>query len=288
MSTSDAFRRATALTEVRTAFGGRAFEAQPQPVPWPKAYGGDTVAQSVAAALRTVGDDRALHSVHSTFLRGVDVAEPVHYDVEIIRDGRGFSTRHVRGHQHGKLAFMATASFHVPEPFSEHGPAMPPVPSPDTLPSSADALAGHVGPDIEYWSYGRSFDMRHVPGPVYLEVEGGRAAHQAVWVRSFDRLDDDPRTHQVAIAYVCDYTILEPVLRVLGLPWRAEGLVTASLDHAMWFHSAARADEWLLYAQESAGIADGRGLGLGRFYTQDGRLVATVAQEGMIRPGRPL
>ena len=159
---------------------------------------------------------------------------------------------------------------------------------PELLLSSAEVLSGVDGADVEYWSHGRSFDMRHVPGSVYLEIEGERTAHQAVWVRAFDRLDDDPRTHQLAIAYVCDYTILEPVLRVLGLPWRTEGLVTASLDHAMWFHTAARADEWLLYAQESASISDGRGLGLGRFYTRDGRLVATVAQEGMIRPGRPL
>lgn len=288
MSTSAAFHRAIALTEVATTRADRAFEAQPQHVPWPKAYGGDTVAQSVAAALRTVGDDRKLHSVHSTFLRGVDITEPVRYDVEIIRDGRGFSTRHVRGHQHRKLVFMATASFHVPEVFPEHSPPMPEVPAPEDLRTSAQTLDGLEGADIEYWSHGRSFDMRHVPGPVYVEIEGDRTAQQAVWVRAFDRLDEDPRTHQVAIAYVCDYTILEPMLRVLGLPWRSEGLVTASLDHAMWFHAPARADEWLLYTQESAAIADARGLGLGRFYTRDGRLVATVAQEGMIRPGRPL
>ncbi|WP_120494155.1 acyl-CoA thioesterase [Microbacterium phyllosphaerae] len=288
MSTSAAFHRAIALTEVTTTQTDRAFEAQPQPVPWPKAYGGDTVAQSIAAALRTVDDDRSLHSVHSTFLRGVDVAEPVHYEVEVIRDGRGFSTRHVRGYQRGKLAFMATASFHVPESFPEHAPPMPDAPMPELLRSSAEVLAGSEGADIDYWSHGRSFDMRHVPGAVYIEIEGERTAHQAVWVRSFDRLDDDPRTHQLALAYVCDYTILEPMLRVLGLPWRDDGLVTASLDHAMWFHAPARADEWLLYAQESAAISDGRGLGLGRFYTRDGRLVATVAQEGMIRPGRPL
>lgn len=288
MSRSDAFHRAIGLIEVETAHAERAFEAQPQPVPWPKAYGGDMVVQSVAAALRTVDGDRSLHSVHSTFIRGVDVTEPVHYEVEIIRDGRGFSTRHVRGHQHGRLAFMGTMSFHVPEAFPEHGPLMPDAPMPELLRSSAEVLSGLSGDDVEYWSHGRSFDMRHVPGAVYVEVEGERTAHQAVWVRAFDRLDDDPRTHQLAIAYVCDYTILEPVLRVLGLPWRAEGLVTASLDHAMWFHAAARADEWLLYAQESAAISDGRGLGLGRFFTRDGRLVATVAQEGMIRPGRPL
>ena len=288
MSTSAAFHRAIALTETAAEHADRAFTAQPQPVPWPKAYGGDTVAQGITAAIRTVDGDRMLHSVHSTFLRGVDTSEPVRYEVELLRDGRGFSTRHVRAHQHGKPAYLATASFHVPEEFPEHGPAMPEVPAPETLPSSAEVLAGLEGADIEYWSHGRSFDMRHVPGPVYVRVEGEQVPHQAIWVRAFDRLDDDPVTHQVAIAYVCDYTILEPVLRVLGLPWRAEGLVTASLDHAMWFHAPARADEWLLYAQESAGISDGRGLGLGRFFDLAGRLIATVAQEGMIRPGRPL
>jgi acyl-CoA thioesterase-2 len=288
MSTSAAFHRAIALTECPPEHAGRAFTAQPQPVPWPKAYGGDTVAQSLAAAIRTVEHDRELHSVHSTFVRAVDVSTPVRYEVEAIRDGRAFSTRHVRGYQDGKLAFMATASFHVAEEFPVHAPAMPEVPAAESLPSSAEALAGERGADIDYWSRDRSFDMRHVPGPVYVQIEGEQSPHQAVWVRAFDRLSDDPVIHRLAVAYVCDYTILEPVLRVLGLPWRDEGLLTASLDHAMWFHATARADEWLLYAQECAGIADGRGLGIGRFFDRNGRLIATVAQEGMIRPGRPL
>lgn len=287
MSSSAAFHRAIALTECAPQQADRAFTAQAQPVPWPKAYGGDSVAQGALAAIRTVDGDRMLHSVHSTFLRGVDSSEPVTYEVETLRDGRSFSTRHVRAHQHGTLVYLATASFHVPEPFPEHGPVMPEVADPESLPSAADALADLEGPDVEYWSHGRSFDMRHVPGPVYVHIEGERIAHQAVWVRAFERLEDDPVVHQVAIAYVCDYTILEPVLRVLGLPWRSDGLVTASLDHAMWFHAPARADDWLLYAQESAGISDGRGLGIGRFFDRGGRLIATVAQEGMIRPGRP-
>jgi acyl-CoA thioesterase-2 len=288
MSTSVAFHRAIELTECTPQHGDRAFTAQPQPVPWPKAYGGDSVAQAAVAAIRTVDAGRVLHSLHSTFLRGVDTSETVRYEVEALRDGRGFSTRHIRAHQHGKLVFLATASFHVPEPFPELGPAMPDVPEPDSLPTSAEALAKLKGPDVDYWSHGRSFDMRHVPGPVYVRIDGEPTAHQAVWVRAFDRLDDDPVIHQAAIAYVCDSTILEPVLRVLRLPWRTEGLVTASLDHAMWFHAPARADEWLLYAQESAGISDGRGLGIGRFFDRGGRLIATVAQEGLIRPARPL
>lgn len=139
-----------------------------------------------------------------------------------------------------------------------------------------------------YWSGGRAFDMRHVPGPVYLTVEGERTPHQAVWVRPFDALRpvpglDDAQRDLAALAYVCDYTILEPLLRVLGVPWAEPGLVTASLDHAMWFHRPARADDWLLYTQEALAVERGRGLGTGRFFTRDGRHLATVAQEGMIR-----
>jgi acyl-CoA thioesterase-2 len=130
--------------------------------------------------------------------------------------------------------------------------------------------------------------MRHVPGPVYLEVDGGRAPHQAVWIKPFDRLRpvaglDDAQRDLAALAYVCDYTILEPVLRVLGLAWAEPGLVTASLDHSMWFHRPARLDGWLLYVQQAASAEAGRGLGTGRFFTRDRRHLATVAQEGMIR-----
>jgi acyl-CoA thioesterase-2 len=130
--------------------------------------------------------------------------------------------------------------------------------------------------------------MRHAPGPVYVQVEGERVAHQAVWVKPFDALRpvegiDDTQLAQAALAYACDYTILEPVLRVLGMSWAQRGLVTASLDHAMWFHRPFVMDDWLLYAQEAASAHGGRGLGLGRFFTRGGEHVATVAQEGMIR-----
>jgi acyl-CoA thioesterase-2 len=142
-----------------------------------------------------------------------------------------------------------------------------------------------------YWSGGRSFDMRHVPGPVYVSIEGERVPHQALWVRPFDALRPvagltDEQRDLAALAYVCDYTILEPVLRVLDLPWAQHGLVTASLDHAMWFHRppAGAIDGWLLYTQEAESAAAGRGLGRGRFFTPDGRHLATVLQEGMIRP----
>jgi acyl-CoA thioesterase-2 len=140
----------------------------------------------------------------------------------------------------------------------------------------------------EYWGGGRSFDMRHVPGPLYLTVEGERTPHQAVWVRPFDRLKPvdgltDAQRDLAALAYVCDFTILEPVLRVLGLPWTLPGLVTASLDHAMWFHRPGPVDGWLLYAQEAIAAESGRGLATGRFFTAAGVHLATVVQEGLIR-----
>lgn len=281
-----------------------AFTATTQPCPWPKAYGGDMVAQAAAAAMLSVEADRRVHSMHSYFMRPVDIGAEVRYEVELLRDGRGYSTRQVRGYQNGKPVYTALASFQVPEDGAELAPEMPAgIPAPESLPTSAEYLAG-IEPGTpeagtltveskEYWSTGRSFDMRHVPGPVYTSVEGERVPHQAVWVRAFESIAGtgaapltEEQFHTAALAYVCDYTIIEPTLRALGLPWAAPGLMTASLDHAMWFHRPARVDEWLLYTQESAGTQSGRGLGLGRFFDTDGRLVATVAQEAMVRPGR--
>ncbi|UOQ60048.1 thioesterase family protein [Leucobacter rhizosphaerae] len=283
------FLAAIRLEEAEAQVFDRAFTVTPQYVPWPKAYGGDSVAQAAAAAIATIGDDRELHSLHSSFLRPVECGQPVRYEVELLRDGRGYSTRHVRGYQSGKVVFLTTASFQVPEAGREFSPSMPEGASPDALPSAAEVLA-RAGADStaagDYWARGRSFDMRHDPAPLYggsTAGDAGSAAEQHVWVRAFEALPDDARTQQIALAYLCDYTILEPSLRALGLNWSSPGLVTASLDHSMWFHRPARADEWLLYAQESAGVQSGRALNSGRFFTADGRLVATVMQEGMIR-----
>ena len=288
---SNRFLAAIQLEETEAQIFDRAFTVIPQYVPWPKAYGGDSVAQAAAAAIATIGDDRELHSLHSSFLRPVEAGEPVRYEVELLRDGRGYSTRHVRGYQGGKVVFLTTASFHVPENGAEYSPQMPETTAAEDLPTAAEVLA-RAGADSsaagDYWSRGRSFDMRHTPAPLYTAAEAGASgagssAAQGVWVRAFDTLPDDPRTQQIALSYVCDYTILEPSLRALGLTWSSPGLVTASLDHSMWFHRPARADQWLLYAQESAGVQSGRALNLGRFFTEDGALVATVVQEGMIR-----
>ncbi len=277
-----------------------------QPCPWPKAYGGDMVAQAAAAAMLSMTDaDRVLHSMHSYFMRPVDIGGEVRYEVENLRDGRGYSTRQVRAFSGGKVVYVALASFHVPE---ASGPGFAPAADagvtldPETLRTSAEVLAdvevgsAEAGMMSEaaklYWSQGRSFDMRHAEGPVYVQVEGRRVPAQGVWVRAYRALPDaigglsPDQTHTAALAYVCDYTIIEPILRVLGLAWSEDGLVTASLDHAMWFHRAARVDDWLLYAQEAVTAQDGRGLGLGRFFTRSGDLVATVVQEASIRPKR--
>ncbi|GAA4378595.1 acyl-CoA thioesterase [Paeniglutamicibacter cryotolerans] len=267
----------------------QAYTAVPQYVPWPKAYGGDMVAQGASAMMRSVADDRSLHSMHSYFLRPVDMHVPVRYEVELLRDGRGYSTRQVRGFQNGKPVYTALGSFHVPEDGPEQASSAPAEYldlDPEALASAAEVLAGAEGAAADYWATGRSFDMRHVPGALYLDVEGASTAHQAVWVKAFTGLPDDQITQKAALAYVCDYTILEPLLRTQNLAWGTEGLVTASLDHSMWFHRDGRVDDWVLYVQEAVSSQNNRGLALGRFYTRAGMLLATVAQEGMIRGPR--
>ncbi|MEV0552187.1 acyl-CoA thioesterase domain-containing protein [Streptomyces sp. NPDC050597] len=297
-STSEIFTAAVALTPAEPEHFDLAFTAVTQPCPWPKAYGGDLVAQAAAAAMRSVTDGKSMHSMHSYFLRPADIGASVRYEVEVLRDGRGYSTRQVRGYQNGKTLYVCLANFAAGEPGQTFEAELPEfaedLPDPEELPSSAAYLAGLSGGSMTeeskaYWSGGRGFDMRHVPGPVYLTVEGKQVPQQAVWLKPFDPLRSvegltDAQRDLAALAYVCDYTILEPVLRVLDLPWAKPGLVTASLDHAMWFHRPEPVGDWLLYLQESGAADAGRGLGSGRFFTRDHRHLATVVQEGMIRP----
>ena len=286
--TSEKFLKAIELEPTAAEYFDQAFTAVTQSVPWPKAYGGDMVAQAAVAAMRSVEADRVLHSMHSYFMRPGDILEPVRYEVEHTRDGRSFSTRQVRAYQNGTAIYVALASFHVPEMGAEFSAPLPApwranLPEPESLPSSQDALAGVPGAAAEYWSNGRSFDMRHVPSPIYLSVEGELSPHQAIWIKAFDALPNDANVQRAALAYVCDYTILEPILRQQGVAWGDAGLVTASLDHSLWLHRDGRVDEWVLYVQEAISIQRSRGLATGRFYSRDGTLLASVAQEGMIR-----
>ena len=292
--TSKLFTTAVTLAPVPPEHYDLAFTGRTQPCPWPKAYGGDPVAAAAAAAIRSVTDGKRLHSMHSYFLRPIDIGREVRYEVELLRDGRGYSTRQVRAFQNDKPVYVCLANFAAGEAGSTYAAQLPTdLPAAEQLPSSSDYLASRSGGTMTekskaYWSTGRGFDMRHVPDPVYLTASGQRTPHQAVWLRAFDALrpvdgltDDERDT--TALAYVCDYTILEPVLRVLGLAWAHPGLVTASLDHAMWFHRQGPIDGWVLYAQEAIAAADGRGVATGRLFAADGTHLATVVQEGLIR-----
>jgi len=251
--------------------------------PQGRLFGGQVLAQSIAAAIRTVDDERIVHSMHGYFLRPGDIEQPITFAVDRIHDGRSFSTRRTQAYQHGQPILSLIASFQIDDEGLDHQIEMPVLPAPEDLPSSAEVLGGLDHPVARHWSTGRPFDMRHAPSPVYLRVDGEHVAHQAVWFKTLSPLPDDPNIHRAALAYASDYTILESILRRHGLPWATPGLKVASLDHAMWWHRFSRVDEWLLYVQESPSASGGRGLSLGRIYNRDGALVASVAQEGMVR-----
>ena len=249
-----------------------------------RVFGGQVLAQSLVAAQRTIGDDRFAHSMHAYFLRPGDTSLPITFSVDRIHDGRSFSTRRTQAYQGGQPILSMIASFQDVDEGLEHQVAMPnDLPQPDDLPSAVEVLGDLEHPIARSWSTTRPFDIRHVASPIFLSVDGPRVAHQAVWFKATGTLPDDPNLHRAALAYASDYSLLEPILRRHGMAWATPGLKVASLDHAMWFHRFGRVDEWLLYVQESPNATGGRGLSLGRIFTRDGLLLASVAQEGMIR-----
>jgi acyl-CoA thioesterase-2 len=259
------------------------FVGQSQPQPWGRVFGGQVLAQSLAAAQRTVDPGRPVHSMHGYFLRAGDSSEPITFAVERLRDGRSFSARRTHALQFGRPILSMIASFQTPATGLDHQQPMPAVPDPETLPSIAERYAGVDTAAARYWTRERPMDLRHVDPPVYLSSAPERSAQQAVWMRAVGSLPDDPALHAAVLAYASDYSLLEPILREHGRSWSEPGLKVASLDHAMWWHRPARADEWLLYVQDSPSAQGARGLGIGRIYTRDGVLAATVAQEGMLR-----
>jgi len=249
-----------------------------------RVFGGQVLAQSLMAAIRTTPDDRFVHSMHGYFLRPGDVEQPITFSVDRIHDGRSFSTRRTQAYQAGEPILSMIASFQDEDPGFDHHLEMPSdLPDPESLPTVADLLKDIDHPLARAWANRRAFDIRHVDEPIYLPHHGERRAHQVIWMRAHDPLPDDPNIHRAALAYASDYAILEPVLRKHGVSWSHRGLKVASLDHAMWWHRFVRADEWLLYVQESPNAIGGRGLAQGRIYSHDGVLAASVAQEGMVR-----
>jgi acyl-CoA thioesterase-2 len=266
--------------------GDDVFVGQSQPQPWGRVYGGQVLAQSLVAAQRTVPADRPVHSLHGYFLRAGDSDEPITFAVERLRDGRSFSARRTQALQFGRPILSMIVSFQQPADGLDHAEPMPPAPDPQTLPTIRERYAALDSPAARQWIRDRPIDLRHVDPPLYLEPAPEVSTRQSLWMRAAGALPDDPALHAAVLAYASDYSLLEPVLRAHGLRFIAQGLKMASLDHAMWWHRPARADEWLLYTQESPSAQGGRGLGLGRIYTRDGVLACSVAQEGMIRAPR--
>ncbi|BDH03685.1 acyl-CoA thioesterase II [Streptomyces seoulensis] len=257
----------------------------------PRVFGGQVAAQALVAAGRTVPADRAAHSLHAYFLRTGDPGAPIVYSVDRIRDGRSFTTRRVVAVQHGKPIFHLSASFQTYEDGLDHQAPMPPAPDPATLPTSQERLRGyaHLDPEVveRFLEAREAIDLRYVDEPPYGEFGAPREPHSQVWFRANGKLDDDPLLHVVLATYVSDMTLLDSVLLAHGRGgWAVGDVVGASLDHAMWFHRPFRADEWLLYDQESPSAHGGRGLGQARIYTRDGSLAISVVQEGVVRVPR--
>ncbi|HWH27197.1 MAG TPA: acyl-CoA thioesterase II [Pseudolysinimonas sp.] len=264
------------------------FTGPSQRMPGGRVFGGQVLAQSLIAAMRTTAEDRVVHSMHGYFLRPGDAEQPITFSVDRIHDGRSFSTRRTQAYQGGLPILSMIASFQDRDEGLEHQIDMPAgLPDPDSLPSTADILGGIDNPVARFWATERAFDIRHIDAPIYLQAADEKVAHQAIWMRAVGRLPDDPNLHRAALAYASDHTILEPILRRHGVSWATPGIKGASLDHAMWWHRDGRVDEWVLYVQESPNAIGGRGLTFGRIYDRSGRLLASVAQEGMMRVPAP-
>ncbi len=246
-------------------------------------YGGQFLAQGLGATQRTVDRDRAPHSLHAYFLRTGDVNLPVQLDVERVRDGRSFSSRAVTASQQDRELFRMTVSFHVPEA----GPAfaaleMPEAPAPEGVTLTYNAFSRANGEAEDWDGEARAMDLRYVNPPIAPPGEPV-LEDQRLWMRVAEELPEDPGLHAAGLAYLSDSTLIDHAVLRHGRRWQDPRLVGTSLDHAMWFHGAARADEWLLFDQTVEATGGARGLTTGRLFDRGGRLVATCLQEGLIR-----
>ncbi|GII20442.1 acyl-CoA thioesterase [Planosporangium mesophilum] len=262
------------------------FEGTSPKIGLQRVFGGQVAGQALVAAGRTVDPERRVHSLHGYFVRPGDPTVPIVYSVEDVRDGRSFSVRRSVALQHDKPIFFMSASFHVDEDGLEHqGRAPLDVPGPDQVPTMADRLAKYPERLGMWQLIPRPIDVRYVSEPGWLPP-GDRPseAHQRVWMRFDGKLPDDPLLHACALTYASDLTLLDSVLSMHGAVWGPGGFQGASLDHALWLHRPVRADEWFLYDCWSPSASGGRGLASGRMFTVDGSQVATVVQEGLLRP----
>ena len=254
---------------------------------WQRVYGGQVLGQALVAAALTVDPSRAIHSMHGYFLLAGDPEREIIYDVERIRDGGSFTTRRARGIQHGRAIFSMSASFHKHEEGYDHQAAMPDVPPPETLPSAKELMSGMLANLPEnmraYWRREHPIDVRIVDVSRYVSRQPQQPT-QSIWLKANGTLPDALYIHQAFLAYASDFTLLDTALIAHGKLLFDRDIQLASLDHAMWFHRPFRADDWLLYVQDSPTAFGARGYCRGAVFDRKGRLVASTVQEGLMRP----
>lgn len=251
-----------------------------------RVFGGQVLAQALVAARRTIEQERDAHSLHGYFILPGDLAAPIVYFVDRLRDGKSFTTRQVTAIQHGRAIFNLSASFQVRETGPEHQLDMPDVPDPESLTPELDRIrevADRIPEPLRsVLTQDRPIDFRPVQDTDPFRAKPGPPVRH-VWLRAVGELPDDLLSHQAVLAYASDYGLLGTALQPHGLTIRSRGLQVASLDHALWFHRPFRVDDWMLYVTDSPAGAGARGFTRGTIFTRDGRLVASVAQEGLMR-----
>lgn len=266
------------------------FRGQSQDLGWGTVFGGQVLGQALSAAVQTVPDERQVHSLHAYFLRPGDVTKPIVYDVDRIRDGSSFTTRRVVAIQAGRAIFNLAASFQKHEQGFEHQDAMPSVPAPESLPSEREYYA-QFGERAPSWhlvdASERPFEFRLVDPPDDPMYPTPQRATRKVWMRATGELPSTPALHAYLLAYVSDFGFITTALLPHGVTGLAPGMQVASLDHVMWFHHPVRVDEWLLYVMDSPAASGARGLVRGAVFNQEGLLIASTAQEGLIRRRKP-
>ena len=262
------------------------FRGQSRDIGTKYVFGGQVLGQALSAAQQTVDDKRAVHSIHAYFLRAGDIEAPIIYHVDRTRDGHSFSVRRVTAIQHGQPIFVFAASFQHDEPGVSHQFHMPEVPMPEDVEPNiappADVMEKLPAKMQRWLSRMGPFEMR----PIYPRDDvkpPKRPPYQQVWLRLIDKVDDAPELHRALLAYASDFYLLGTTTFPHGISYYQPNVQMASLDHAMWFHRPFRADDWLLYSLDSPTAQNARGLARGQFFTRDGILVASTAQEGLIR-----
>ncbi len=263
------------------------YRGQSQDLGWGTVFGGQVLGQALSAAVHTTPSDRHVHSLHAYFLRPGNVSMPIVYDVDRIRDGSSFTTRRVVAIQAGRPIFNLSASFQLDEPGLEHQDEMPEAPPPESCPTEQERyakFAHRLPPPLRERAVAeRPFELRTTDPEDDPFSPAPRPPKRMIWLKATARLPDDPALHRYLLAYVSDFSFVTASLIPHGITWISPGFQLASIDHVMWFHRPFRVDEWLLHVVESPSASGSRGLVRGRVFSRDGTLVASTAQEGLVR-----